>query len=632
MANTPIEQLKNFGRSCDRERRQQLARHHLATTDRISSRAAFMCESSSLMPPSPSPPRPPPQPPAYKHFCRVCNKGFTCGSALGGHMRAHGAGDDGFGADDDLLGDEPVRWGGASDDQWDAVGTSASGAATHAYALRANPNRLIRSCQVCKNCGKEFTSWELFLEHGKCNSDEEDEDGEGSLRSSSPLSDADGEEDPAVAAAAGWSKGKRSRRAKLMAAAGGDPSPAAPSRRCTSGEEEDLANCLVMLSSSNIEQAAVARTDRQEPCASASKDEDRDRGGPPLLQPISFFAPAPEPVMALPSAVTATQYVSPAPRGVFECKACKKVFTSHQALGGHRASHKKVKGCFAAKAECNASESPRHAAAATDPNNNTNNGKAAAVVDEVNAADPNNNNDGRTSLYTTTDGDTNAGTSEAAQALSMAITPIEHEQPVAALAVAAAPCKKNAKMHECSVCHRLFTSGQALGGHKRCHWLTSSTADPANPVASFPPLTEDLVGVVRQQLTLRPMVDALAEPALDLTIAANPPPLTAPAVRVEAGSSSFHLDAAAPVVHFQSPAVAPSNASHRHKASATSGHNGNDAVAAAEDEVDSTTAVKRARLSDLKDVVGMDGEPTEPWLQVGIGSSSAAGDEKSTRE
>ncbi|KAK7278838.1 hypothetical protein RJT34_23876 [Clitoria ternatea] len=31
----------------------------------------------------------------------------------------------------------------------------------------------------------------------------------------------------------------------------------------------------------------------------------------------------------------------------FECSSCNKVFGSHQALGGHRASHKNVKGCFA---------------------------------------------------------------------------------------------------------------------------------------------------------------------------------------------------------------------------------------------------------------------------------------------
>ena len=28
--------------------------------------------------------------------------------------------------------------------------------------------------------------------------------------------------------------------------------------------------------------------------------------------------------------------------------------------------------------------------------------------------------------------------------------------------------------HECSVCHRIFPSGQALGGHKRCHWITTT--------------------------------------------------------------------------------------------------------------------------------------------------------------
>lgn len=31
----------------------------------------------------------------------------------------------------------------------------------------------------------------------------------------------------------------------------------------------------------------------------------------------------------------------------FECSNCKRVFGSRQALGGHRASHRNVKGCFA---------------------------------------------------------------------------------------------------------------------------------------------------------------------------------------------------------------------------------------------------------------------------------------------
>ncbi|BAS90394.1 uncharacterized protein [Oryza sativa Japonica Group] len=570
-----------------------------------------MCESSpslhhGQMQPSPSSPRAPPptaaQASGYKHFCRVCNKGFTCGSALGGHMRAHGVGDgDGLGADDDddddddSLGDEAVRRArGGADDPWNAGGPSSSGAATHVYELRTNPNRVTRSRQVCKNCGKEFTSWEHFLEHGKCSSGEDDDDEDDvdhSLQPWSPSPEADGEEDSAPAA--GWLKGKRSRRCK---GTGVDLSPT-PSA-CAAGEEEDLANCLVMLSSSKVDQAGVTEAE-QRSSSSASKEHKRLIT---FMEPTTYVL---DTVMALPPPAPAPQYVSTVPRGMFECKACKKVFSSHQALGGHRASHKKVKGCFAAKLESNAAEvaEPSHHAEVADRSED-NPAKATS--------------DARRNVHASIDGDGNAGTSDAAAELSMAIVPIE--PPVAALA--AAPLKKKGKMHECSVCHRLFTSGQALGGHKRCHWLTSSSADHT---ASVPPLADDLV-----PLSFRPMLDA-PEPALDLSIAANPPLLASAAtVRPKVGGSSFHLDAPPPVYIPSSPAIP----SQRNKATATTGsQNANDAVglstAAAEDEADSTT-VKRARLSDLKDV-SMAGETT-PWLQVGIGSSSRGGADDNDKE
>jgi hypothetical protein len=513
-------------------------------------------------------------------------------------MRAHAVGDDGpnSAADDD---DEPVpraRGGGGEDGPSTAT-------TTHVYALRANPNRLTRGCQVCKNCGKEFSSMELFLEHGKCNSGE-NEDTEGSPHSSAP-SVADGEDDASLATA--WSKGKRSRRAKL-AAEGGDDMPA------DEDEEEDLANCLVMLSSCKADQAGVAEADPQPRRASASKDHVRM---PQQPQPISFVMPAPEQAMVMPLALPAPLYASPVPRGMFECKACKKVFTSHQALGGHRASHKKVKGCFAAKAESSVIEPMHHAPAASGLDDDK--GSAAAAV-EVNAGG---SADARTNVDVTA-GETHAGTSEAAAApsLSMAITTTDHDP-----ALAITPGKKKAKMHECSVCHRLFSSGQALGGHKRCHWLTSGTGEHAN----IAPLTaEGLVAVSGHQLTLRPMVDA-SEPVLDLTIAANPLPAIASARVAEVGTSSLHLDASAPSLYLQ-PAAVPSNPSNQNKMAPTSSHGVDDAVAAsggAEDEADSTT-VKKARLSDLKDD-STAGETT-PWLQVGIGSSSADGDGKSAAE
>ncbi|EPS74461.1 hypothetical protein M569_00297, partial [Genlisea aurea] len=196
------------------------------------------------------------------------------------------------------------------------------------YQLRTNPNRL-KSCRNCENCGKEFSSWKSFLDHGKCISDEGSE---------SLVSTDDDDDDRRR-------KGKRSLN---------------DSNCDTDGEEDDeilLARCLVRLANTVME---------------ASPAE------------------------------------SPKAKGIFECKACKKVFNSHQALGGHRASHKKVKGCFASKTDENAGE------------------------DEV---------------------ITNNGEYTPARAY-----------------VSTAPRNGKTKKHECSICHRVFPSGRALGGHKRCHW------------------------------------------------------------------------------------------------------------------------------------------------------------------
>ncbi|MFS8031431.1 putative transcription factor C2H2 family [Helianthus anomalus] len=96
------------------------------------------------------------------------------------------------------------------------------------------------------------------------------------------------------------------------------------------------------------------------------------------------------------------------PESRFECSSCKKVFGSHQALGGHRASHKNVKGCFA-----------------------------------------NTRNDAGTGNGTGTEeleyGDYSSHCDKSGEALSIN------------------------QQHKCSICLKIFSSGQALGGHKRCH-------------------------------------------------------------------------------------------------------------------------------------------------------------------
>ncbi|KAI5577927.1 hypothetical protein POPTR_009G166200v4 [Populus trichocarpa] len=89
----------------------------------------------------------------------------------------------------------------------------------------------------------------------------------------------------------------------------------------------------------------------------------------------------------------------------FECSSCRKVFGSHQALGGHRASHKNVKGCFALTRSDGCEVVEDHGGSGDVKENVEDNSKALLVLG-----------------------------------------------------------------HKCSICLRMFPSGQALGGHMRCHW------------------------------------------------------------------------------------------------------------------------------------------------------------------
>lgn len=140
-----------------------------------------------------------------------------------------------------------------------------------------------------------------------------------------------------------WAKGKRSKRSRM------EKSPS-----CT--EEEYLALCLIMLARGGSGGETIPQT----------KPAPSDNESAPL------------------TTVKLTH----------KCSVCNKAFASHQALGGHKASHRKL--------------------------------ALMATADQ----------DQSTSSAVTTSSASNGG----------------------------------GRTHDCSICHKSFPTGQALGGHKRCHY------------------------------------------------------------------------------------------------------------------------------------------------------------------
>ncbi|XP_027172153.1 uncharacterized protein LOC113771788 [Coffea eugenioides] len=107
----------------------------------------------------------------------------------------------------------------------------------------------------------------------------------------------------------------------------------------------------------------------------------------------------------------------------FRCSTCDKTFSSHQALGGHRSSHNKFKATV----------------------QNTADGSSPFPFGHENRANP------------------------------VSQTAVENDE---IKGVEASKFPEN--IHECTLCKKTFPSGQALGGHKRCHWqgLSSQVASP----------------------------------------------------------------------------------------------------------------------------------------------------------
>ncbi|KAH9571322.1 hypothetical protein CY35_02G088700 [Sphagnum magellanicum] len=142
---------------------------------------------------------------------------------------------------------------------------------------------------------------------------------------------------------------------------------------------------------------------------------------------------------------------------MYQCATCKRIFKSHQALGGHRASHKKVKGCFARTSINDEEGSGRQDQSPEDDEN-----KEGISPDEdfVKVEEQN--------LPLEPQDQSHISVEDAEPCDYLVVAKGDNEEMLNAA--------RKTKGHECSICHRVFNSGQALGGHKRCHWGGAATA------------------------------------------------------------------------------------------------------------------------------------------------------------
>lgn len=164
-----------------------------------------------------------------------------------------------------------------------------------------------------------------------------------------------------------WTKRKRSKRSRLD--------------QSSCSEEEYLALCLIMLA-------------RGGSGVSSTNPTDSDRHGSLQVTPTPAVSESAPLVLSTPDPTTTAKLS-------YKCSVCDKAFSSYQALGGHKASHRKHAGGGGGTGEDQSTSS--------------------AVTS--------------TSANTTTTASNGGG-----------------------------------KAHECSICHKSFPTGQALGGHKRCHY------------------------------------------------------------------------------------------------------------------------------------------------------------------
>ncbi|XP_006662044.2 zinc finger protein ZAT9 [Oryza brachyantha] len=260
-----------------------------------------------------------------KHTCKLCFRRFHNGRALGGHMRSHvmAAAAAAYSPPSPAVELSPAL-SLASTSSTEIEMDEKKKPEQHkapSYVLRENPRK---SYKV--GAAGEFSGGGAAAGGGE----------------SSVVQDGESDTESSPRGGAGFAVSRRrSKRARRRCAPPSAPDPEPASSVSDATPEEDVAMSLVMLSRDSWTRS---RSEQETRCARVASSEDeqnndnanvfdededtRDVAGEDYEDEYGYGGEA-----------TAARH-----RSRYQCGACRKVFRSYQALGGHRASLKKGKG------------------------------------------------------------------------------------------------------------------------------------------------------------------------------------------------------------------------------------------------------------------------------------------------
>ncbi|KAG2662675.1 zinc finger protein ZAT5-like [Panicum virgatum] len=281
------------------------------------------------------------------------------------------------------------------------------------------------------------------------------------------------------------------------------PASSASSSESTTTEEEDMAHCLILLAQG----AAGGSSGAGAVGGSGSHAAVDSKPSPSPPSPAAQQqAQPPPPAAAPPPPVKSERYTSrkyteaattvdgvKAGFYVYECKTCSKCFPTFQALGGHRASHKK----------------PR--LAGTDDEIAINVVTASSTIIKQLKPPP----------MTTAPPPVSALQQRPQNQMDVAVFP---DVTTALSLNSVAISSSKLRVHECSICGAEFASGQALGGHMRRHRPLNAPERAVTAIAGADTKKEGSAGINLELDLNLPAPSSDEEAAVSLPAAAAPPP------------------------------------------------------------------------------------------------------------